>query len=230
MCLATCSFPALVRAKGRAAFLAVGNPLCVLLPTFELSLKVHNSWRHSQDNRICDALHHAQFCELLQVAAIEAVTLVIESQLVPGSDVVDLLLPSVLANINAIGTPDEVSCPWHSTRSPSFLQRLCVFTRHSRCLVGKLAQVVNAWLKCFHALVPLLDKALIKAKILPVALAKGANDETSVQSRVICCAMLGSMAACLTKVIVIIIFMPSLRPVMNVEIRSSQPQDLHILH
>ncbi|KAL3156729.1 hypothetical protein ABBQ38_001004 [Trebouxia sp. C0009 RCD-2024] len=102
----------------------------------------------------------------LTVAAIEALTLVIESQLVPGSDVVDLLLPSVLANINAVGTPDEV---------------------------------VNAWLKCFHALVPLLDKALIKAKILPVALAKGANDETSVQSRVICCAMLGSMAACLTK-------------------------------
>lgn len=67
------------------------------------------------------------------------------------------------------------------------------------------AQVVNAWLKCFHVLVPLLDKALIKGKILPVALAKGANDETSVQSRVICCAMLGSMAACLTKVIVVII-------------------------
>ena len=63
-----------------------------------------------------------------------------------------------------------------------------------------LIQVVNAWLKCFHVIVPLLDKALIKAKILPVALAKGANDETSVQSRVICCAMLGSMAACLTKV------------------------------
>lgn len=62
-------------------------------------------------------------------------------------------------------------------------------------------QVVNAWLKCFHVLVPLLDKTLIKAKILPVALAKGANDETSVQSRVICCAMLGSMAACLTKVL-----------------------------
>lgn len=35
-----CSFPALVRAKGRPAFLAVGSPLCVLLPTFELSLKV----------------------------------------------------------------------------------------------------------------------------------------------------------------------------------------------
>lgn len=50
---------------------------------------------------------------------------------------------------------------------------------------------------------PLLDKTLIKAKILPVALAKGANDETSVQSRVICCAMLGSMAACLTKVSVV---------------------------
>ena len=67
------------------------------------------------------------------------------------------------------------------------------------CL-GSCVQVVNAWLKCFHAVVPLLDKSLIKAKILPVALAKGANDETSVQSRVICCAMLGSMAACLTKV------------------------------
>ena len=74
-------------------------------------------------------------------------------------------------------------------------------------LYSCLAQVVNAWLKCFHVLVPLLDKTLIKGKILPVALAKGANDETSVQSRVICCAMLGSMAACLTKVIAVIIIL-----------------------
>ena len=66
------------------------------------------------------------------------------------------------------------------------------------------AQAVNAWLKCFHAMVPMLDKALIKAKILPVALAKGANHETSVQSRVICCAMLGAMASCLTKVEVLL--------------------------
>lgn len=48
---------------------------------------------------------------LLQVAAIEAVTLVIDSKLIPGNDVVDLLLPSVLANINVVGTPDEVRCP-----------------------------------------------------------------------------------------------------------------------
>lgn len=47
---------------------------------------------------------------LLQVAAIEAMTTVIDSQLVPGTDVVDLLLPSVLANINVVGTPDEVCC------------------------------------------------------------------------------------------------------------------------
>lgn len=46
----------------------------------------------------------------LQVAAIEAVTLVIDSKLIPGNDVVDLLLPSVLANINVVGTPDEVRC------------------------------------------------------------------------------------------------------------------------
>ena len=50
---------------------------------------------------------------LLQVAAIEAVTLVINSKLIPGNDVVDLLLPSVLANINVVGTPDEVRCPAH---------------------------------------------------------------------------------------------------------------------
>ena len=85
----------------------------------------------------------------------------------------------------------------HRFRSVSFTAHL------NGASTENLAQVVNAWLKCFHALVPLLDKALIKAKILPVALAKGANDETSVQSRVICCAMLGSMAACLTKVIVV---------------------------
>lgn len=50
---------------------------------------------------------------VLQVAAIEAVTLVIDSKLIPGNDVVDLLLPSVLANINVVGTPDEVGCPAH---------------------------------------------------------------------------------------------------------------------
>ena len=44
----------------------------------------------------------------LQVAAVEALTAVVESQLVSGSDVIDLLLPSVLANINVVGTPDEV--------------------------------------------------------------------------------------------------------------------------
>lgn len=97
-----------MRAKGRAAFLAVGNPLCVLLPTFELSLKVHQLQSLNTTSHVCLALLDAPHPELLQVAAIEAVTLVIESQLVPGSDVVDLLLPSVLANINAVGTPDEV--------------------------------------------------------------------------------------------------------------------------
>lgn len=44
----------------------------------------------------------------LQVAAVEALTAVVESQLVSGHDVVDLLLPSVLANINVVATPDEV--------------------------------------------------------------------------------------------------------------------------
>lgn len=50
---------------------------------------------------------------LVQVAAIEAITLVIDSKLIPGNDVVDVLLPSVLANINVVGTPDEVRCPPH---------------------------------------------------------------------------------------------------------------------
>ena len=44
----------------------------------------------------------------VQVAAVEALTAVVESQLVAGSDVVELLLPSVLANINVVGSPDEV--------------------------------------------------------------------------------------------------------------------------
>ncbi len=44
----------------------------------------------------------------MQVAAVEALTAVVESQLVAGSDVVELLLPSVLANINVVGSPDEV--------------------------------------------------------------------------------------------------------------------------
>ena len=45
---------------------------------------------------------------LLQVAAVEALTAVVEAQLVAGSDIVDLLLPTVLANINVAGSPDEV--------------------------------------------------------------------------------------------------------------------------
>lgn len=125
-----------------------------------------------------------------------------ESQLISGSDVIDLLLPSVLANINVVGTPDEVNFPHQFEQCYNALP---IYVDWSPCwhqciLLLCSAQVVNSWLKCFHSLVPLLDKTLIKAKILPVALAKGANDETSVQSRVICCAMLGSMAACLTKV------------------------------
>ena len=140
-------------------------------------------------------------CDCLQVAAVEALTSVVELQLISGSDVVDLLLPSVLANINVVGSPDEV---WALLSHLPHAQSSMSLNNCSSCIILIMllcfAQVVNAWLKCFHALVPLLDKALIKAKILPVALAKGANDETSVQSRVICCAMLGSMAAVLTKV------------------------------
>ena len=45
---------------------------------------------------------------MLQVAAVEALTSVVDSQLIPSSDVIDLLLPSVLANINVVGSPDEV--------------------------------------------------------------------------------------------------------------------------
>ena len=86
--------------------------------------------------------------------------------------------------------------PWLITCDASERSAICTGNKQL-CLV---VQAVNAWLKCFHAIVPLLDKSLIKAKILPVALAKGANHETSVQSRVICCAMLGAMASCLTKV------------------------------
>ena len=61
-------------------------------------------------------------------------------------------------------------------------------------------QVMNAWLACFHAMAPVLDKGMLKSKILPLALSKGANDNTSVQARVVCCALLGSLAPRLSKV------------------------------
>ena len=61
-------------------------------------------------------------------------------------------------------------------------------------------QVMNAWLACFHAMAPVLDKGMLKSKILPLALSKGANDNTSVQARVVCCALLGSLAPRLSRV------------------------------
>ena len=45
----------------------------------------------------------------LQVAAVEALTAVLDLKVLTGPDVVDVLLPSVLANINAVGSTDEVS-------------------------------------------------------------------------------------------------------------------------
>lgn len=47
---------------------------------------------------------------------------------------------------------------------------------------------------------PLLDKSLLKTRVLPLALAKGANDSTSVQSRVVCCALLRALAPRFTQV------------------------------
>ena len=44
----------------------------------------------------------------LQVAAVEALTAVLDLKVLTGPDVVDVLLPSVLANINAVGSTDEV--------------------------------------------------------------------------------------------------------------------------
>ena len=45
---------------------------------------------------------------LVQVAAIEAFTAVLDLRLLAGADVVEVLLPSVLANINIVGSTDEV--------------------------------------------------------------------------------------------------------------------------
>ena len=44
----------------------------------------------------------------VQVAAVEALTAVVEAQLVAAGDIVDLLLPTVLSSINVAGSPDEV--------------------------------------------------------------------------------------------------------------------------
>ena len=44
----------------------------------------------------------------MQVAAVEALTTVVEAQLIAAGDIVDLLLPTVLSSINVVGSPDEV--------------------------------------------------------------------------------------------------------------------------
>ena len=73
-------------------------------------------------------------------------------------------------------------------------------SEHELLTCGHPLQVMNAWLACFHAMAPVLDKGMLKSKILPLALSKGANDNTSVQARVVCCALLGSLAPRLSKV------------------------------
>ena len=47
----------------------------------------------------------------VQVSAIEAFTAVLDLRLLTGPDVVDVLLPSVLANVNTVGSTDEVCDP-----------------------------------------------------------------------------------------------------------------------
>lgn len=44
----------------------------------------------------------------LQVAAVEALTAVLDLKVLTGSDVVDVLLPHILTNINAANSTDEV--------------------------------------------------------------------------------------------------------------------------
>ena len=44
----------------------------------------------------------------VQVAAVDALTAVVEAQLAAAGDIVDLLLPTVLSSINVAGSPDEV--------------------------------------------------------------------------------------------------------------------------
>lgn len=41
--------------------------------------------------------------------AVEALTAVLDLKVLTGPDVVDVLLPNVLTNINAVGSTDEVS-------------------------------------------------------------------------------------------------------------------------
>ncbi|KAK9819789.1 hypothetical protein WJX72_002412 [[Myrmecia] bisecta] len=60
-------------------------------------------------------------------------------------------------------------------------------------------EVMDAWIRTFIHLVPALDKAIIKGKILSLALSKAEIGDTSVQSRVVCCALLGAIAPRMTK-------------------------------
>ena len=77
----------------------------------------------------------------MQVAAVEALTAVVESQLVAGSDVVELLLPSVLANINVVGSPDEVCMQDHLEPNtyPSLKHASLQALYHAPCLMMWLA-------------------------------------------------------------------------------------------
>lgn len=73
----------------------------------------------------------------LQVAAVEALTAVLDLRVLTGPDVVDSLLPSVLANINAVGSTDEV-CLWLLPNPPH--QSLCYITYY----IGQPSLYVSA--------------------------------------------------------------------------------------
>ena len=59
---------------------------------------------------------------------------------------------------------------------------------------SQLLQVLDGWVHLALAIVPLMDAAAVKGKILLYAAARGADREMGAQGRLLCAALLGTAA------------------------------------
>lgn len=148
-----CSFPALVRMRGRTAYVSVASLLSTLASSFDLSLKVglDLSCAAVKPAAYCDtaqkaAAEHGGFacaeswaaeqCDIasrknisalpVQIAMIEALTTIVQDRLLPPPDINDLIMPTVLANLGITGMADEVgSSSTQTLQNDTLLQGLC---------------------------------------------------------------------------------------------------------
>ena len=60
--------------------------------------------------------------------------------------------------------------------------------------ISQLLQVLDGWVHLVLAIVPVMDAAAVKSRILPFAAARGADREMGTQGRLMCAALLGAAA------------------------------------